>query len=813
MQFAEIILPLHLSRTLTYGIPLELQEQIQVGVRVEVNMGRNKLYAGIVAEMHNRVPEQYQVKPIRSIIDEQPVITPIQLQLWHWVSGYYIATLGDVMQAALPAHLKLMSESLLVWTHAYEDVPQGLSDDAFIIAEALLIRKQLTISEVQQLLQNKHHVKAINEVLETGAAVVSEILEERYKVKKEKFVFLQDTFEEEEALRTLFDQLEKQPKQLAILMSFLHLRKSLKGVAMAELCKKTNATADQVKRMAAKNIFYIEEVATDRLMDIANTQVNEVSLSEAQQKAYDAVYQSWQTHTTTLLQGVTGSGKTLLYIRMIKEAIAKGKQVLFLLPEIALTTQILSRLRAYFGEELGVYHSKYSNNERIEIWKKVAAAKYKVIIGPRSALWLPFQDLGLIIVDEEHDGSYKQQEPSPKFHARDVAIYLAQLHQAKVLLGTATPSIESAYNVQKGKFGFVALNERFMGVSLPEIQTVNAKNVQAALSPILTLDLLSAMQDAIKAGKQVILFQNKRGYAPFLMCGSCGFVPQCKYCDVSLTYHKATDKLHCHYCGTKSAPIKHCPQCGNAQISARTFGTEKIEEDIQRIFPHYKVARMDWDSMRTKGRQIQLIEDFSAGKIDILVGTQMVVKGLDFENVALVGILSADSLLSYPDFRVNERGFQLMEQVSGRAGRMDGKGKVLIQTHKPTHPVINYIKQHDFKSFYIFEVSNRQQFGYPPFVRLIKMIFKHKDAQKAGQGAVLFANALKEALPDIFMQGPAEAIVPRVRNMYIHELLIKLPLDNKHIQQVKTQIHSLIQTTPQHRGFSALQIFADVDPN
>ncbi|MNU17032.1 Primosomal protein N' [compost metagenome] len=783
-------------------------------MRVEVNMGRNKLYAGIVAELHERAPEQYHVKPIRSIIDDHPIINPTQLRLWQWVSSYYIATLGDVMQAALPAHLKLMSESLLVWTDMYDQVPDGLSDDAFIIAEALLIRKQLTISEVHQLLQSsKHSVKAINEVLETGAAVVSEILEERYKVKKEKYIFLQQEYEDEAALKSLFDELEKKPKQLSILMTFLHLRKALKGIAQADLCKRSNATSEQIKSMVSKGIFYVEEIATDRILDIANTQIRDLHLSDAQQQAYDKVLNSWDKHTTTLLQGVTGSGKTMLYIRLIKEQIDQGKQVLFLLPEIALTTQILARLRAYFGEELGVYHSKYSNNERIEIWKKVADQRYKVVIGPRSALWLPFNELGLIIVDEEHDGSYKQQEPSPKFHARDVAIYLAKLHQSKVLLGTATPSIESAYNVQKGKYGFVALTERFRGVSMPVIETVNAKNTQAALSPILTLDLLSGMQDAIKEGKQVILFQNKRGYAPFLMCGSCGFVPQCKYCDVSLTYHKATDKLHCHYCGTKTAPIKHCPQCGNAQISARTFGTEKIEEDLQRIFPHFKVARMDWDSMRTKNRQLQLIEDFSAGKIDILVGTQMVVKGLDFENVALVGILSADSLLSYPDFRVYERAFQLMEQVSGRAGRMDGNGKVLIQTHKPTHPIIQYIKQHDFKQFYLFEIGNRQQFTYPPFVRLIKMIIKHKEPLKAAQGATLFAQGLKEALPDIYIQGPAEAIVPRVRNMYIQELLIKLPLDMAFIQQVKAHIASLIQTVPQNRGFSALQIFADVDPN
>lgn len=811
-MFADVILPLHLPKPLTYGVPLEWQDQVAVGKRVEVNVGRQKLYAGIVMAIHDNRPEAYAVKPIRTVIDEQPIVNPIQLELWKWIAQYYLCSLGDVMQAALPAHLKLMSESLLVWTAVYDDVPRGLSDEAFMLAEALLIRKQITIAEAQQLLQTKMLSKAINEVLETGAVIVSELLEERYKAKVEPYVLLAPEWTAESRLEQLFGILEKKPKQLAILMTFLHLRKDKPGSSIKDLAQGSNATNTQIRKMAADGIFIIQDVAVDRLMRTGGHEKSHSQLSEVQTTAKEAIVQQWREHNVCLLQGVTGSGKTHIYIDLIQNAIDKGKQVLFLLPEIALTTHILSRLSAYFGEELGVYHSKYSNNERIEIWKKVASGKYKVVIGARSALWLPFQHLGAIIIDEEHDGSYKQTEPSPRFHARDAAIYLGGLHGAKVLLGSATPSIETLHNVQSHKYGYVPLKQRHLGVSLPEIIPVNARNTQASLSPILTVDLLSAIQDTVKEGKQVILFQNKRGYAPFLLCSSCGFVPQCKNCDVSLTYHKATDKLHCHYCGSKAAPVKHCPQCGNAAINARTFGTEKIEEDLQRIFPHFKVGRMDWDSMSTKGKQVKLMDDFASGKMDILVGTQMVVKGLDFENVSLVGILSADSLLSFPEFRVHERAFQLMEQVSGRAGRQDGKGKVIIQTLKAQHPIIRYVIDHDLRSFFQFEMAYRQQFSYPPFCRLIKIVFKHKDAKKAGEGAYTFAKQLSEKVSELQILGPAEAMVPRVRNQYVFEMILKLPLNNGFISSLKEQIGLLLLSVPREKGLSALQIFADVDP-
>lgn len=779
-------------------------------MRVEVALGRNKMYAGIVLHLHDQKPESYAIKPIRNVIDEKPVVLPVQMQFWQWIAQYYLCSIGEVMNAALPAHLKLMSESLLIWNEAYDVPPLDLSDHAFIVAEALHIRKQLTIGEIRQLLEGRNTSKAIHELLEHEVATVSEILEEKYKTKTERFVLLEKVFEEDEtALNHLFNDLKKAPKQLELLMAFFQMKQQ-GAVAVSELLKKAKATAAQLNALVEKGVWKFEHIALDRLAFI-NEKQTAFELNAHQQEAFGKIKEGWLKHKVALLHGVTGSGKTLIYVQLIKEAIEKGAQALFLLPEIALTTQVVARLRAYFGDELGVYHSRFTNNERVEIWNKVKEGKYKAIIGPRSAIWLPFQKLDTIIVDEEHDNSFKQYEPSPRFHARDAAIYLSTLYHAKVLLGSATPSLESTYNAQKGKYAYIQLNKRYGDVAMPAVEVVPAKNTQAALSHILTLNLLEKITETLAKGKQVILFQNKRGYAPFLICGNCGWVAHCKYCDVSMTYHKATDKLHCHYCGSASAVFKHCPQCGNMKIVPRSFGTEKVEEELQRIFPRVKTARLDWDSVKGKNKLSQLIEDFTKGRIDILVGTQMVVKGLDFENVGLVGILSADSLLSHPDFRVNERGFQLMEQVSGRAGRADGQGQVIVQAFNLQHPVLQWVKEHDFRSFYHTESGTRQQFGYPPFTRMVKLSIKHRDAAKAGQGAQQLAETLK-SIKDIHIQGPAAALVSKVRNYYIQEIWLKLPNDPHTLQTAKGQIAVAINTTMQKRGNSALQIFADVDP-
>lgn len=811
MQFAEIILPLNLPGTLTYGIPVPLQNMIQPGMRVEVNMGRNKIYAGVVFSLHNHKPDLYQVKPIKSIIDKEPVVSELQLKFWMWIAQYYMCHIGEVMQAALPSHLKLMSESLLIWSEAFAEPPLGLSDNAFILAEALHLRKQLTIGEVRQLLDGHGTGSAINELLEQNIAIVTEILEEKYKEKSEKFVLLHPDYHDEAVCQTLFKALEKSPKQLQILMIVLQ-QQHKNPLALKLLLEQSKSTSTQVMQLAKKGVLLIEEVAVDRLALLVQPEQKTFELTVEQAEAYRKMEECWQQYQVALLHGVTGSGKTMLYMQQMKEVIANGGQVLFLLPEIALTTQIVSRLRAFFGEELGVYHSRFTQNERVEIWNKVKQQQYKIVVGARSAVWLPFIHLQLVIVDEEHETSYKQQEPAPRFHARDAAIFLATLYKAKVLLGSATPSVESILNAQNKKYGYIQLGKRFMGAAMPQIEIVSFKNTQSNLSPILTANLLEQIAATTSSGKQVILFQNKRGYAPFLLCGSCGWVAHCKNCDVSLTYHKATDRMHCHYCGSQWPVFKMCPKCQNMRISSKSFGTERIEEELQRIFPKLKIARLDWDSVRGKNKMNNLLNDFAIGRIDILVGTQMIVKGLDFDNVGLVGILSADSLLSWPDFRVNERGYQLMEQVSGRAGRSsDGIGKVIIQGHKTEHPVLQYVQQHDFRSYYQSEILERQQFGYPPFSRMIKLTCKHRDISKAEKGIVALAEKLS-LITAIHIQGPAPALVPRLRNYYLFEIRLKMARSNKDLQGLKMQIAAAVNQVLQIRGNSSLQIAIDVDP-
>jgi primosomal protein N' (replication factor Y) len=812
-RYADVILPLNLPQLLTYGVPADMQALLKPGMRVEVSLGKNKQYAGIVERLHNEKPEAYQVKPIKSILDEEPAVNEIQLRFWKWIGRYYLAAPGEVMQAALPAHMKLAGETRLEWT-GEPDVLYEWSKEAAIAAEELERRKELSLSELRALTGNRHFTSVINELIEQQAVSINDSLEPAYKAKKEKVVSLTEVYENEERLSKLFDELQKAPKQLELIMAYVELSVKNGFVRQSELLERSGASAAQVKTMAEKGIFSIEEQNVDRLAYTSVQAAKEIEFTPAQQKAYEELEQGLEEKEVALLHGVTGSGKTLLYIHKIKQCLAEGKQAVFLLPEIGLTTQLVRRLYAYFGEEMGVYHSRFSNNERVEIWEKVRKGHYKLVVGARSALWLPYDELGLIICDEEHDASYKQRDPAPRFHARDAAIYLASLYKAKVILGSATPSIESLYNVQQQKYAYAGLKERYLGVQLPAIEIVNAKSLDSVRRlgfRVLTPELQQAMLEALQHRRQIILFQNRRGYAPFQICMSCGWVPQCKNCAVSLTYHKSTDKLHCHYCGLKSAVINICPSCGGQSLQSKTFGTERIEEEVQATFPEARVARMDVDSMRGKQSMSQLLEKLEKQKIDILVGTQMVVKGLDFEHVALVGVLSADSLLSHPDFRVNERAFQLMEQVSGRAGRSDGKGKVLIQVHNVQHPVLRWVQEHDVRACYEHEIKAREQFAYPPFSRMIKIMFKHRDEAKAIQAGNTMAAALQQ-LQGISVQGPVPALISKVRNQYIQEIWIRCPRDYRIIEETKEAILSQRQLIGGAKGNTGLQIVADVDP-
>jgi primosomal protein N' (replication factor Y) len=812
-MFADIILPLNLPQILTYGVPLEMQDILQPGMRVEVQLGNNKQYAGIIENIHNNKPEAYMVKPIRGIIDEYPVVSARHLQFWRWIGQYYLAAPGEVMQAALPAHLKLMGETRLEWV-GDQSITYEWSDEAFPAAEALIIRKEITISELRTIIGPRHFAAVLNELLEKEAVQINEALEASFKPRREKVVSLAAEYTDEQALMALFKKLEKAPKQLELLMAYTEIAMKQGIVKQSDLQDRVKAPYALIKTLCDKGIFTVEEKNVDRLIYKTIKGSKEIVFTVAQQTAYEELNTGLNDKNVALLHGVTGSGKTLLYIHKIKECIAAGKQAILLLPEIGLTTQIISRLHAYFGEVLGVYHSHFSNNERVEIWEKVRKGTFQVVAGPRSALWLPYNDIGLIIVDEEHDGSYKQKDPAPRFHARDAAIYLAALYGAKVILGSATPSIESLYNVQQKKYAYVSLKDRYQGVKMPVIEIINAASLNTVRQlgvKLLTPELQAAILDALQHRKQVILFQNRRGYTPMQLCTICGWVAQCKNCSVSLTYHKSTDKLQCHYCGLKAAVVHTCPQCGGTKLVSKTFGTEKIEEEVQQIFPNARVARMDVDSMRGKHSMTELLDQLEKRKVDILVGTQMVVKGLDFASVSLVGILSADSLLGYPDFRVNERAFQLMEQVSGRAGRVDGKGRVLIQAYNIAHPVLQWVKNHDVHTFYTNEIHYRDHFLYPPFTRLFKISFKHKDEPKAIAAAAHMAESLLN-FPGIAVQGPGPAIVTRVRNQYIHEIWIKSQRDTRTLETLKTFLKEQRQLILSKRGFSNVAVVFDVDP-
>jgi len=814
--FADVILPLNLPQTLTYGVPVEMAEGLQPGMRVEVQLGANKQYSGIVARLHHDAPESFEVKPIRAVLDDVPVVHEKQLQLWQWIAWYYMASPGEVMQAALPAHLKLMGETRLQWAPHPQTENHEFSTEGQAAVALLKERKTITISDLRAIVGRRHLIAVLHELLNAECIFINDALEPAFKPKTEKVVILHPQFEQKEKLADLFAQLNRAPKQMALLQTYLQLSVKGEAVPYKELLERAGANGTQLRQLADKEIFFIEEQEVDRLISRGEAGAGEISFTPHQKAVFDELNAGLEEKEVLLLQGVTGSGKTLLYIQKIRDCIAEGKQALLLLPEIGLTTQLVSRLFRYFGDELGVYHSRFSNNERVEIWEKVRNGSYKVIAGPRSALWLPYNELGLVIIDEEHDPSFKQRDPAPRFHARDAAIYYAGRHKAKVILGSATPSVESLYNVATGKYAFAHLKERYQGVKMPVIELVNATSLEKVRKlgfQILTPELQEAMQEALSNQRQVILFQNRRGYAPFQICTVCGWVPQCPNCAVSLTYHKSSDKMHCHYCGTVKPPSTTCLQCGSNKIISRSFGTEKIEEEVKAAFPNARVARMDIDSMRGKHALSKLLEDLDNRQIDILVGTQMVVKGLDFAPVSLVGVLSADSLFNFPDFRVNERAFQLMEQVSGRAGRGDGEGKVLIQAYNLGHPVLSWVQSHDVASFYRHEIGYREFFHYPPFVRLIKLIFRNKEEQKAIAAGAEIAQSLAGAgIAGLEVQGPVPAVVARVRNQYVQEVWLKIPRDLRKLEAVKSFLWRERQRVAGIKLLKDVSVAFDVDP-
>lgn len=848
-MFAEVIIPLALPRNYTWSVPEEWRARVREGCRVEVEL-RNKKYAGIIRRLHDEKPAAFEPKPVGPLLDTEPIVHPAQLRLWEWIAGYYLCSEGEVMAAALPAHFKLSSETVLVFNEEAGDDFGFLDNDEFVVAEALQIKKELRLSDVQELLDSTHVYPVIKRLIEKKVCFVWEALKETYTAKKESYVVLNPAYGSEEKMADLLNNWDRTwgraPKQLELLLAWIHLSRSEGEVTRSGLLKKAGATDAQLKGLVDKDILRIERRTVDRIRPLPRDIRIDFELTPAQQSAFDQVNAVFGERSVCLLHGVTSSGKTQVYIRQIEQVIRQGRQVLYLLPEIALTAQIIRRLQTHFGGYIGIYHSKFSQNERLEIWNKIRTGEVKVILGARSALFLPFDDLGLIVVDEEHDPSYKQQEPAPRYHARDAAIYYASLFGARVLLGSATPSLETYYNATSGKYGLVGLMERYGQVRLPEIEIIDTKALRAAErlearrtketvgeekehgaqpggardngpggardngKPILSPPLHAAIVRTLAANKQVILFQNRRGYSPYQVCEVCGWIPQCRNCDVSLNFHKLTGKLHCHYCGTAYPPLQTCAACGNHRFVQRNFGTERIEEYLEAVFPDARIARMDIDSVRGKTAHDTLIRQFEQRRIDILVGTQMVVKGLDFEYVGLVGILDADSILSFADYRVNERAFQLMEQVSGRAGRKDGDGLVLIQVANTAHPVLGYVRAHDYTLFYQQEIAMRRDFHYPPFTRVIRVTFRHRDKDIVREAAQFFANHLKQDL-GAYLIGPAEPVVARIRNQYLMELMLKLPKDGQTIAFAKLAIQQQTAIVQNSRQWKSVVILPDVD--
>jgi primosomal protein N' (replication factor Y) len=820
--FADVLLPLPVRGTFTYRVPYELNDKVLEGQRVAVQFGKKKVYAGLIKRLHQNVPEAVP-KYILSILDEKPIVNDIQFRFWEWIASYYMSSEGEVMHAALPSAFKLASESKVMLYPGFLPDEQFLDEFEYRVTEALLQKEKLTIDEISHQVGFKQVLPLLKKMMDKRMIFMEEELKGGYKPKLEKVVLLSETYSDEAAMKQLMDDLSGRAyKQLEVLMTYLTLAGfdgKTQPVSKTELQKNTGCSHAVLKAMTDKGIFEITEREISRFKTEVYEQLPPVKLNKHQQQVYGEIKQHFKDKKVVLLHGVTSGGKTEIYIKLIEEALGRGEQVLYLLPEIALTTQIISRLRKYFGEKVGVYHSRYSKDERAEVWNHLLGSKlsedmvpYDIILGPRSAMFLPFDNLGLVIVDEEHDQSYKQYDPAPRYHARDAAVYLSTMHGARVILGSATPSLESYYNAKTGKYALVELTERYGGMQMPEIKVVDMrdeKRRRMSKSHFSSV-LLNEMKLALEEQKQVILFQNRRGFSLRLECEQCGWVPQCKYCDVTLTYHKASELLKCHYCGYSTTIPHSCAECGSTHLKMQGFGTEKVTEELAMIMPEARIDRMDLDSTRTKHAFNRIITDFEERRTDILIGTQMVTKGLDFDNVRVVGVLSADNMLSFPDFRAHERSFQLMQQVSGRAGRKHERGKVIIQAWKPDHPIIRYVVNHDFEGMYRHQLAERRKFYYPPFYRLIIVKMKHKKADVLYEGSAVFGKDLRARFGKM-VYGPESPLVGRVRSYYIKHIMIKVARGNSY-QQVKDELFRAFEEFRTLAKFKSVLVQFDVDP-
>lgn len=812
--FIDVILPIPLDKEFTYAVNKSEAVFLKPGMRVAVQFGKSKIYAALVTRIHQDPPQRYEAKEIEHILDENPIVTHQQLELWSWISKYYMCAKGEVMRAALPSAFLLESETIILKNDKASVDESLLKDDEFLIYEALQYQSLLRIQEVMNIVGKKNVLPVIKRLIEKEVITVQEEIYEQYKPKIVRYIKLHPDYAKEEELRSLLDAMNRAPKQREVLLQLFSLQaKSTKPIKFSELVKYAQSTSSVLKALIDKQILQEYHLQTDRVEYNGEDTKELKILNEYQSKALEEIQISFEEKEVCLLHGVTSSGKTEIYVKLIEGMLLQNKQILYLLPEIALTTQLISRLQLYFGEKLTVYHSKYSVNERVEAWKNVKdnATKAQVIIGARSSIFLPFHNLGLIIVDEEHESSFKQYDPAPRYHARDTAVVLSKLFGAKVVLGSATPALETYYNAKEGKYGLVNLTRRYGNVLMPEINLVDIKTKykKKEMTGHFSDTLLESIQDALKEGEQVILFQNRRGYSPVVECGTCGHSPQCPNCDVSLTFHNYRNQLRCHYCGYHIAMPQQCPACSSTELHTKGFGTEQIEKELQELFPESNVSRMDQDTTRGKHGYEKIINHFEQGEIDILVGTQMLSKGLDFRNVSLVGIMNADNLLNFPDFRAYERSFQLMQQVAGRAGRTKKRGKVLIQTYNPFHQILQQVSVNDYMSMFKDQIEERWQYKYPPFYRLIKITAKHKDYNKVNESTEWFARSLRNTFKENVL-GPEFPPVSRIRNQYHKNILIKIP-QGQSLAKTKGVIKKVRITFESIKEFSGVRIIINVD--
>ena len=809
--FIDVILPIPIQKTFTYSITNDEANFLQKGMRVAVSFGKTKMYTGLVFNIHQIAPTLYEAKEIHQILDKAPLVNEEQLKHWQWISDYYMCSLGDVYRAALPSAFLLESETVL--TKNEQEIDQSiLMDDEFLIYEALQYQSQLTIHQVVTILGKKKVMPIVNSLLEKSVISLQEEIYEQYKPKLVKYVRLHSNYATDASLETLLESLSRAKKQREAVLSFFQLSANKKPIKAKDLEIQANVSSTILKSLVYKNIFEFYHIQIDRI-SFKGTTNNLKQLNEFQELALKEIKETFTTKDVTLLHGITSSGKTEVYAKLIQEVLDAGKQVLFLLPEIALTTQIITRLQMYFGNQISVFHSKYSMNERVEVWRNVLENKSKagIILGARSALFLPFSNLGLIVVDEEHETSYKQFDPSPRYNARDAAIVLAKLHDAKILLGSATPSLESYFNAAQKKYGLVALNKRHGNVQLPKIELIDIKEKQRKkeMKGHFSDRMLLLIQEALDAKEQVILFQNRRGYSPVVECKTCGISPECPNCDVTLTFHKYKHELRCHYCNYQRAMPNSCGACGSNTLDTKGFGTEQIEMELKVLFPDFKIGRMDLDTTRGKYGYQKIIGAFESKEIDVLVGTQMLSKGLDFENVSLVGILNADTMLNFPDFRAHERAYQMMVQVSGRAGRSKKQGNVAIQTYNPNHQILQQVSTTSYAEMYKEQLQDRWQYKYPPYYRLIKITLTHRDYNKVDKGINWLAKAFQQSFGE-YVLGPTAPAVSRIRNRYIKNLVIKVP-PKQSLANTKNQITKIKNTFEAVSDFRPIRFIIDVD--